>query len=204
MSSTIRPARRAAQLAAIRINEIAKSDAYSTDSDSTPSTPFQDGLTRARNNGYDDTIFVARYLLDQCDKALFEDERSNIVTKMFEILNDKPTILVYEPKFRSIVESKMNEFNQHLITRSKKYNNAEYHKAIKMMKLSMRFNVRNSDMRRKIYQHLDEIDNTLNSYEGWAAGTALKNQINTLNNTLNSIKKHPSYVPGENDSVSIC
>jgi hypothetical protein len=195
--STIRPSRRAAQLAAIRIAECVKSDAASTDSDSsstTPSTPNDNSLTRARNNGYDDTVFITRYLLEQCTNAKFEDNRVEIAEQLFSVLAKNPNILIYEPRFRSVVEAKVTEIEQFIEKRMESFKKAQYREAIDMMKLSMRINIRNSKMRDEINSHLAEISTILNKYDHWSRGYSLKLQLKKMTNILKDIKTHPDYV----------
>jgi hypothetical protein len=195
MSSSIRPMRRAAQMAAIRINELVKLDNANSDTDDSPKiVTNNDGLTRARQNGYDDTIFITRYLLNQCENAKYEDERTKIAEQLFDVLNKNPNILIFEPKFRTIVQEKAKEFEEHLTSRVNTYKKIEYQKALKMLMVSMRKNVRNSTLREKIYKHIAEIDNILADYDDWVVGKSLKSKINQLNNTLQTIKNHPSYI----------
>jgi hypothetical protein len=199
MSSSIRPMRRAAQIAAIRINEIAKADATNSDSDnSQPSTPINpsidEGMIRAFKTGYDSTIHIIRFLLEEMDNAKFEDQRCEIAEKMFTLLNKNPNILIYEPKFRDVVVNKLNEVQEHINKRSEKCQIQKQQELIRMMALSARIDVRNSTMRQKIYRHLSKINNILKDYKDWTYGTSLKNQINNLNKTLELIKNNPSYV----------
>lgn len=195
MSTSIRPVRRAAKLAAIRINEFVKADAANSDSDSSPKkTSYDDGLSQARLNGYDETIFITKYLLNQCEKSNFEDEKTKIAEQLFEVINKNPNILIFEPKFRIIVQEKANQFEKHLTSRTDSYKKIEYQKALKMLMLSMRKNVRNSIIREKIYRHIADINTILTDYDDWVVGKSLKAQISKLNNTLESIKNHPQYV----------
>ena len=191
--------RRAAQIAAIRINEIAKADATNSDSDnSQPSTPINpsidEGMIRAFKTGYDSTIHIIRFLLEEMDNAKFEDQRCEIAEKMFTLLNKNPNILIYEPKFRDVVVNKLIEVQEHINKRSEKCQIQKQQELIRMMALSARIDVRNSTMRQKIYRHLSKINNILKDYKDWTYGTSLKNQINNLNNTLELIKNNPSYV----------
>lgn len=192
MSTSIRPVRQAAQLAAIRINEF-----MTTNSDTD-----NNALKRARQHGYDSTIYITRYLLDQCDKALTSDERMSIAQKMFENLNKNPTILVYEPKFRKAVLNKINEFDNYIKEGNTKYNKINYKNTLKMLKLSMRLNIRDSSKRDIIYRHFDQINKLLTSYEDLSTNTPLNHQMTKLMTTLDSIKRHPCYV--EDDTMNNC
>jgi hypothetical protein len=196
MSSSIRPMRRAAAVAAIRINQIAQNDASNSDSDqSQPSTPVIDeGMLRAVKSGYDSTIHIIRFLIDEMNNAKFEDERCELAEKMFDILNKNPNILIFEPKFRDVVINKLKEVQDHIDSRTNKFQIERQQELIRMMAMSVRIHVRNSSMRQEIYKNLSKINNILKNYKNWTQGTSLKNKINNLYNTLELIKSNPSYV----------
>lgn len=183
MSSTIRPFCRAAQLAAIRISEL------SNNSDENVKITTDNSIERARKLGYDNTIYVVRYLLNEFNKAQFEDEKTEIATQMFGYLNSNPSILVHEPKFRETVIKKINDINKLITVKDYLYKKAQYDKAIKMMKISMLGNIRNSKMRTDIYKHLNEISLILDDYSKWSNRTQLRNQMNKLLNNIHNNTK---------------
>lgn len=191
MSNTIRPVRIAAQLAAIRINEFCKFDNANSDSDDSTITTTDIGITRARENGYDNALYVVRYLIDEFDAAKFEDERTDIATKMFKFLNANPGILIHESNFREAVIKKIADIESLIDTKHTLYESAEYSKAIKMMKASMFMNVRNSKMRTDIYKHLNEISNILNDYSSWSHRTQLRTEMNKLSKNIQKITSNP-------------
>jgi len=202
--SYIRPIRFAAQLAAIRINEIAKSEYFIYDSDdssisSSPSSSgnlsiVDDGIARARKNGYDNTVFVVRYLLGECENASHSEERLQIVEKIFTMLNKDYNILIYEPNFRSAVISKVKEADILIKMRTDRLNRAEYNKALTLMKVSMLGNVSNNTMRNKIYSHIECINDIILDYTKWLKFGTLKTAINNLMAVLDHIKNDPNYV----------
>ena len=187
-----------------RITEYCKIDMTNSDSDeSTTGTdpiapiapaPITTPLSDQNTASYKYTANVIRYLVNECSNATSEDQRSQIVEKMFEHLNKNPTILIYEPKFRRSVINKLKEFEDHISTRIDNYNNVKYHKIIINMKISIHENMRNSAMRLEINKHLNAINGILTEYEEWSKGTSLMKQINELYHTLEKIKKDPSYV----------
>lgn len=187
MSNTIRPVRRAAQLAAIRINEMCKFDNSNSDSDDSTNASNDIGIDRARDLGYENAVYVIRYLLNQFDAAQFEDERTEIATNMFKFLNANPTILIHEPNFRDCVIQKINDISHLIVTKDSLYKKAEYHKAIKMMKASMLLHIRNSKMRTDIYKHLNEISSILDKYTVWSQRGQLLNEMNTLSQNIKSL-----------------
>ena len=193
-----RPIRNAARLASIRISEYARAvnDITSSDSDDSksPITNPDKGLERARSEGYDSTIYIVQYLLEECENSKNPEDRIEIASKMFDILNKNPKILIYEPKFRNAVIDKLNEANELIKRRKDAFNKTEYAKAIDMMKLSMRVNISNSKMRNKIYEHLGSINNILSDYAIWMNSDTLKNNINSLSNTLKLTETHPDYI----------
>ncbi len=187
MPNTIRPVRRAAQLAAIRINEICKFDNSNSDSDDTTIASNDIGIDRARDLGYDNAVYVIRYLLNEFDVAQFEDERTELATKMFKFLNENPAILIHEPNFRDSVIQKIDDISHLIATKDSLYKKAEYHKAINMMKASMLLHIRNSKMRTDIYKHLNEISSILDKYTVWSQRTQLLNEMNILSQNIKSL-----------------
>lgn len=155
---------------------------------------YKDTLLKARDNGYDDTIFIAQYLLNQCNNSKYEDDKNKIAEQLFELINKNPNILIFEPKFRNILQEKANEFEHHLTSRTNTYKKVQYHEVLKTLMLSMRKNIRNSIMRDKIYKNITDIGKILTDYEEWVIGTPLKTQITIFTNTLQNIKTHPQYI----------
>jgi hypothetical protein len=193
MSNTIRPVRRAAQLAAVRINEMCKFDNSNSDSDDSTVTTNDIGINRAQDLGYDNAVYVVRYLLNEFDTTRFEEERTEIATKIFKFLNTNPAILIHEPNFRDSVIQKINDIKKMIAVKDSLYKKAEYSKAIKMMKTSMLTNVRNSKMRTDIYKHLNEISSILNSYTVWSQRTHLLNEMNTLSQNIKNLTSNNPF-----------
>jgi hypothetical protein len=184
-----------------RITEYCKIDLTNSDSDESTTidapivtAPITTPLSLQITASYKYTANVIRYLVNECSNATSEDQRSQIVEKMFEHLNKNPTILIYEPKFRRSVINKLKEFEDHISTRIDNYKNVKYHKIINNMKVSIHQNIRNSAIRLDVNKHLNAINGILTEYEEWSKGTPLINQINELYHTLEKIKKDPSYV----------
>ncbi len=178
MSVPFRSARVAAQLAAIRINELCTQNQNSSNT--------TDNITRAREKGYDNAVYVLRYLLDECNNAEFEDDRTEITMKIFKYINSNPTILSYEPALCSTITKKINELNENISKKIEMYKKAEYNKAIQMMKLSMRLIIRNSEMREDIYKHLDDISTILADYSHWSKRSQLKSEMNKVARIIQS------------------
>ena len=179
-----------------RITEYCKIDMTNSDSDesTTSPTPSEHSLFHPEEKNYKYTTHIIRYLIDECNKAEFEDQRRQIVEKMFEHLNKNPTILIYEPKFRNSVINKMKEFENHINKRIDNYNKPKYNKIMSSIRTSIHENMRNSVMRLEISKHFDAINTILTEYESWSKSTPLMKQIGELYNTLETIKKYPFYV----------
>ena len=204
MSLSIRHSTRPEALRAMsRITEYCKIDMTNSDSDESTTgtdpiasapitTPLSNQLQIIASYKY--TANVIRYLVNECSNAPFEDQRRQIVEKMFEHLNKNPTILIYEPKFRKSVINKMKEVENHINTRNTNYNTARYDKILSTIRASMHENMRNSIMRLEIYKHIDAINSIFAEYEVWSKSKSLMKQIKDLYNTLETIKKDPSYV----------
>lgn len=144
---------------------------------------------------YNETAYLVKYLLQQCDATVDPEERAIIVEKIFEVLNKNPMILIYEPEFRNVVIDKMTECEEIIKRRIDRFNNAEYDRAMNRMKLSMRININNTKMLRKIYTHINDINSILGEYHTWMNASKLKKSFNTLRSTLAVIKTYPEYVP---------
>ena len=212
MSISIRHSMRPEALKAkSRITEYCKIDMTNSDSDesttSTPSAPLSsippspsDDIQYPLESKYRYTSHVIRYLVDECNKAQFEDQRIQIVEKIFDHLINNPTILIYEPKFRISVINKMKEIETHIHSRNKLYYSAKYNSILLAIRNSMRLNVRNSVMREKLYKHFDGINSILAEYEEWSAGESLLKKTSELYNILESIKKSAYYVPYSEES----
>jgi hypothetical protein len=176
-----------------------QNNAINSDSNqNTPSSPINQpidkGMIQAVTYGYDSTIHIIRFLLDEMNNAKFEDQRCEIAEKIFDILHKNPNILIYEPNFRIAVVNKLNEIQNIINKRSNNFEIAKQQRIIRMMSLSIRINVRNSVMRQKIYKYLIKINNILKDYKEWSYGKSLKTKIINLNNTLELIKNNPNYV----------
>lgn len=207
MSTSIRHSMRPEALRAkSRITEYCKIDMTNSDSDestsspSAPSIPLLDDIQHPLETNYKYTAHVIRYLVDECNKAQFEDQRIQIVEKMFDHLNNNPAILMYEPKFRKSVINKMNEIKTHIYNRNKLYYSAKYKSMLFAIRNSMRLNVRNSVMREKLNKHFDGINAILSEYEKWSDSESLLKQIYELYNTIESLKKSAYYVPDSEDT----
>ena len=191
--------------AAQRINEYCKRDAANSDSDesppSIPSPPISSSTTQSdyelshpEEKKYMYTTNVNHYLINECNAADYEDQRIQNVEKLFDYLNKNHSILIYEPKFRKSVINKMKELETHINTRIDNFNNAKYNEILYAIKDSMRANVSNSVLRAELYHHFDGINSVLAKYESWSKSKSLLAQINSMHNTLNTIKMYPFYV----------
>jgi hypothetical protein len=216
MSTSIRHSMRPEALKAkSRITEYCKIDMTNSDSDesttSSPSDPSPSDPSPSDPSPSDDiqypleakykyTAHVIRYLIDECNKAQFEDQRIQIVEKMFHHLIDNPSILIYEPKFRISVINKMKEIETHIHNRNKLYYSAKYNSILLAIRNSIRLNMRNSVMREKLYKHFNGINSTLAEYEEWSAAESLLKKTSELYNILESIKKSAYYVPYSEDT----
>jgi hypothetical protein len=184
-----------------RITEYCKIDMTNSDSDESTTidnpiapAPTPTPLSDQNTPNYKYTSNIIRYLVNECNNATFEDQRSQIVQKMFEHLNKNPTILIYEPKFRRSVINKLKEFEDYINTRVDDYNNAKHHTIINNMKISINHTMRNKAMLSEVNKYLNAINVVFTEYEEWHKGRPLMNQIKLLYHTLERIKKDPSYV----------
>ena len=188
-----------------RISEYCKIDMTNSDSDESTTgptsslPPLSEDTEYPLETNYRYTSHIIRYLVDECNKAQFEDQRIQIVEKMFHHLIDNPSILIYEPKFRKSVINKLNEIETHIHNRNKLYYSSKYNTMLFTIRNSLRLNVRNSVMREKLYKQLDDINSTLVEYEKWSASESLLKKIDELYSTMECLKKSPYYVSDAED-----
>ena len=194
MSST-RPIRLSALVASQRINKYMESDRMASDSDSSSQsfdTP-PNMLKRARQFGYDNSVHIIKYLLNECKNANFENHKTTVAEKLFRFINQNPNILIYEPEFRSIVIDKMNDFEKHIQIQNRAYDCARFDEVIPMMKKAIFLNVCNSELSSEALLNLNKVAVTLNAYSKWNKRTLLLREFEDLKKTLNEIKAHPCY-----------
>lgn len=150
-------------------------------------------MSRARKYGYEDTLHIMQYLLKECAKAPNGEERTQIIEKIFVVLNNNPLILVFEPEFRVSVINKMKELEQYIKNQNQTLSKARFNEAIVMMKKSIYLNISNSVLRIKAINYLNKVVNTLDEYAVWNSRESLSNQLKMLHIKMNEIKTHPCY-----------
>jgi hypothetical protein len=164
-----------------------------TNNQTNNSPKTSDSLFLAREIGYEASFYIIQHLLNECEKAQFEDQRVAITEKIFNHLIENPKILIYDSEFRNSVIAKMKQLEAHITQRTENLKKAEYDEAIKIMKTSLRLTVINSAMRASIYRNLREITQTLDMYQEWAKGDGLKECFSKLHTVLNDIKDDTHY-----------
>jgi hypothetical protein len=170
---------------------------------STPSiiTEFQSSeyetdvsILRARRHGYDDTIHVVKYLLDEVDKTQSAEKRTELAIKMFAAINANPSILIYEPCFRDCVMQKMKELEDELDNRVSTFKQSKYLEALTIFRQSVGDHIAHSQIRNEIDNYLRNIARSLSIYAGWAAAEKLRTEFAFLRAALERIRDHPDYV----------
>jgi hypothetical protein len=170
---------------------------------STPSiiTEFQSSeyetdvsILRARRHGYDDTIYVVKYLLDETDRTRSVEERTELAIKMFAAINANPSILIYEPTFRECVIQKMKSLEDELDNRMNTFKGSKYIEALTIFRQSVGDHISHSQIRSEIDNHLRNIARSLGNYAGWAAAEKLRTEFAFIRATMERIQGHPDYV----------
>jgi hypothetical protein len=67
------------------------------------------------------------------------------------------------------------------------FNKANYAKAIKILKVSMRINIHNTHIRSAIYNHLDAINSIINEYSSLSKYDQLINEMNKVSKLIQNI-----------------
>ena len=184
--------RRSSRIAALRTKQITQNNASDT---SQPSQSIDKGMILAAKRGYDSTIHIVRFLLDEIHSAKFENQRYDILGKMIEILNKNPSILIFLPNFRNVLISKISEAEEHIRLRFAGLQSEMEHATIQMIILTTEINLRNPIIRQKISEDLCKFNKALKEYEELESlSSELTVKINNLKMTLETIKNDPSYV----------
>ncbi len=151
-------------------------------------------MLRGRRYGYDNTIHVVKYLLDEIDRVNSEEERTTLAIKLFAAINANPSILIYEPSFRNSVATKMAELENYIEQRVNNLKRSKYIEALQIFRQSVGEHIYNAKTRTEIYMHIREIAKSLTEYTSWAGADKLRTEFAFLKDTLARIQKHPDYV----------
>ena len=151
-------------------------------------------ILRARRHGYDNTIYIVKYLLDEVDRTRSVEDRTELAIKMFAAVNANPSILIYEATFRECITQKMLELEQYINQRLQNMKESKYIEALMIFRQSVGDHIHHSQMRGQIDNHLRSIARSLGEYAGWADAEKLRTEFAFLRATLDRIKGHPDYV----------
>ena len=163
---------------------------------STPSIQSETDVSilRSRSHGYDDTIHIVKYLLDELDRTRSVEQRTELAIKLFATLNANPSILIYEPSFRECAIQKMIELEQYIDLRLQNMKQSKYVEALMIFRQSVGDHIHHSQVRGEIDTHLRAIAQALGKYASWADAEKLRTEFAFLRATLDRIRNHPDYV----------
>jgi hypothetical protein len=151
-------------------------------------------ILRARRHGYDNTVYVVKYLFDELDRIHDEEERMTCTIKIFAAVNANPSMLIYEPGFRNSVVAKMTELENYLEQRANNLKRSKYIEALQIFRQSVGEHIYSAKTRSEIYTHIREIAKTLTEYTTLSDADKLRTEFAFLRATLNRIRGHPDYV----------
>jgi hypothetical protein len=143
---------------------------------------------------YQNSITYIRYVLGQFDRAQGMENKSNLVKKLFEFLIAHPTILIYEPRFRHVVEKKGKEIQEQLESRIREFDESDLPSMIDDVTTTVTKCVMHRALRTSILNKLKSIDEELHAYKYWANDTDIRILLESMHNTFQYVKNHPDYV----------
>jgi hypothetical protein len=191
MSTTSRfPRRKAAEEAMNRIHEIF----HRTKEEKTvpPSTSLVPRSTNQQK--YEGSVLYISHLLNSVEEENTVERKKKHLKKFLKHLVCDPTILIYEPQFRHIVEQKLDDIEQQLQYYHLSFRSTQLLKKMKKMRQSILDNISHNDIRTAMVQKMNEVTGLMITYQHWAKSSNLHHLVKTLRTLLERLKDHPEYV----------
>lgn len=143
---------------------------------------------------YIGTISMLRYYIELNDSTNDEDEKMNICTILYETLVRDPTILIYEPEFRKVVLSKMDDMDKVITLRRLNLVKSPFKKYTNELNNIITNHIRSSKVRNIMLNRLNELNSIFIDYTSWARLNKFRITMNSLRKTIDDLKSYPDYV----------
>jgi len=161
---------------------------------SDPFVPITDLHTNDRFTEYMGTKHYIRMMLERSQSSFNPEDHTAISIHIFEHLVAHPTILIYEPRFRETIVSKMKEFENSIYTQTHSKEIKELEETFWNLKSKAYSVIQHSQLRNKINSHMTDLIQMYQEYLCYLNRSELVRIIATLKQILIDIKKHPKYV----------
>jgi hypothetical protein len=186
------PRRKAAEDALNRIHEIFhRSVEERTDP---PSTSLAVVPRSNHQQKYEGSLLYISHLLNSVEEERTVERKKKHLKKFLKHLLCDPTILIYEPQFRCIVEQKLDDIEQQLQYYHLSFRSTQLLKRMKKMRQSILDNISHNDIRTIMVQKMNEVTGLMITYQHWAKSSNLHHLVKTLRTLLERLKEHPDYV----------
>lgn len=143
---------------------------------------------------YQGSILYIRHLLESIESATVTEQKKKHLSKLLKHLICDPTILIYEPHFRHIVETKLDDIEKQLLHHHLSFRSTQLLKRMKKMRQSILDNISHSTIRTEMVQKMNEVTGLMITYHHWAKSNTLRDLVQTLRTLLQQLKLHPAYV----------
>lgn len=140
------------------------------------------------------SVNIIKTYLDECNEARGCEQKCVIVKKLFEYLIANPDICIIYPRFRFMVKAKVDEFKTQLQSYKSEFNLDSETKSIIDTIVAVKNKIHNTDHNEKLSSKLTDIKDILYSYNQYVQNQPLFITLNSMEKTLEDIKKHPNYV----------
>lgn len=193
------PRRKAAEAASLRIRQFFHpiQEVHQTLSESA-SPPVTSSLAPLPNekhvHEYQGSILYIRHLLQSIESATVTEQKKKYLNKLLKHLICDPSILIYEPQFRQVVEGKLEDIEKQLRYHHLSFRSTQLLKRMKKMRQSILNNVSHSGIRMEMMQKMNEVTGLMITYQHWAKSDNLCDLVQTLRTLLQQLKLHPGYV----------
>ena len=215
MSYSIRRSiRNASKIASIKISQLATDDEAFDNSngipvvllDSSPSnsktryasktaplTP-RESPTLNTSSKYIGTVSMLRHYLQLVNSTHDEEEKINICCTIYETLVKDPTILIYEPEFRKVVLSKMDDMEKLITLRRLNVTKTPFKAHTEELRNIIHSRIRVKKTRDAMLKNLTELNTMFNDYTSWSRLDKFRITMSSLRKTIDNLKAYPEYV----------
>jgi hypothetical protein len=143
---------------------------------------------------YQGSILYLNHLLHSIEQEIMVERKKKYLNKFLKHLLCDPTILIYEPQFRFIVEQKLDEIEQQLHYYHLSFRSTQLLKKMKKMRQSILTNISHNEIRTAMVQKMNEVTGLMITYQHWAKSSNLQNLVKSLRTLLSQLKNHPEYI----------
>ncbi len=144
------------------------------------------------------SVNIIKTYLDESNEARGCEQKCVVIKKLFEYLIANPEICILYPRFCFMVKSKIAEFKNQLQSYKSEFNLDSETKKIIDVIVDAKAKIHHVDHNEKLSSKLSDIKDILYSYNEYIQNQPLLITLNSMEKTLEDIKKNPAYVVDSN------